>query len=481
MALNEFKFWCQKTLPLVYDDSLSYYELLCKLVNYLNNTMSDVNKMSDAFAELKRYVDNYFSDLNVQTEINNKLDDMVADGTINALLSNLVAVKQGISGSTLNSITNVALSYVNHNADLIYGHKTATRDTFVYQDVNDIDCSTFVQLVLGGVPYDASRYSGRLNNAFGSANFKFIFDNNLSWKMAEELYNRGLAFYPNADYSNILPGDILFYSFDSTDDVSNRFLHITHVDICLGQRGSRGALTANNQITVIGCSTYSGATDNPCRVITRSPNNTLANCVLVARLPLPATNEVFKSYKFPVRGLRSSSVQQLALPQYSLISLSWRGALQSGSHWTVNVNGAGLAISANIDDADNNKDIAYNFILPVTSNVNSFSVYCPAGAGSFTDDLVVSNLPILQAPAYQTQIARGFVNVTPTTQQQVVNVSLPFLFHTNLYSISLTPSSVYGLDVHCAASTRTTDSFDIIVSSDSDHTATVPIQWIAIS
>ena len=31
-----FKFWCQKVLPLVYDESLSYYEVLCKVVDYLN-------------------------------------------------------------------------------------------------------------------------------------------------------------------------------------------------------------------------------------------------------------------------------------------------------------------------------------------------------------------------------------------------------------------------------------------------------------
>ena len=34
-TLQPFRYWCQKVLPLVYDDSLSYYELLCKVVDYL--------------------------------------------------------------------------------------------------------------------------------------------------------------------------------------------------------------------------------------------------------------------------------------------------------------------------------------------------------------------------------------------------------------------------------------------------------------
>lgn len=35
--LDRFMCWCQKVLPLVYDDSLSYYEVLCKLIQKINN------------------------------------------------------------------------------------------------------------------------------------------------------------------------------------------------------------------------------------------------------------------------------------------------------------------------------------------------------------------------------------------------------------------------------------------------------------
>ena len=88
-----FRFWCQKVLPLVYDDSLSYYELLCKVVDYLNRTMHDVNEvidqvdaLDDAFVALQEYVNDYFADLNVQEQINNKLDEMAEDGTLDELL-----------------------------------------------------------------------------------------------------------------------------------------------------------------------------------------------------------------------------------------------------------------------------------------------------------------------------------------------------------------------------------------------------------
>lgn len=91
--LSPFRFWCQKVLPLVYDDSLSYYELLCKVVDYLNKTMEDVTVLEgdvtalhEAYVELQDYVNDYFSSLDVQVEINHKLDNMASSGSLSRLL-----------------------------------------------------------------------------------------------------------------------------------------------------------------------------------------------------------------------------------------------------------------------------------------------------------------------------------------------------------------------------------------------------------
>lgn len=50
--IKTFKFWCQKVLPLVYDDELSYYEVLCKVVQKLNEVIDDVNKLPEYIREL---------------------------------------------------------------------------------------------------------------------------------------------------------------------------------------------------------------------------------------------------------------------------------------------------------------------------------------------------------------------------------------------------------------------------------------------
>lgn len=95
--LRPFRVWCQKVLPLVYDDSLSYYELLCKVVDYLNKTMEEVNQLGvdvsnlfNAFQQLQDYVNNYFSTLDVQEEINNKLDELVKSGELQEIFNKYI-------------------------------------------------------------------------------------------------------------------------------------------------------------------------------------------------------------------------------------------------------------------------------------------------------------------------------------------------------------------------------------------------------
>lgn len=63
--MKTFKFWCQKVLPLVYDNSLSYYEVLCKVVDYLNNLIevdkgliADVDTLKIELEKVKTSIDN---------------------------------------------------------------------------------------------------------------------------------------------------------------------------------------------------------------------------------------------------------------------------------------------------------------------------------------------------------------------------------------------------------------------------------------
>ena len=38
----KFRVWCQKVLPTIYDDSLSYYELICKVLKVMQDIANEV-------------------------------------------------------------------------------------------------------------------------------------------------------------------------------------------------------------------------------------------------------------------------------------------------------------------------------------------------------------------------------------------------------------------------------------------------------
>lgn len=67
------KFWCFKVLPLVYDDSLSYYEVLCKLRDKINDMIMSmaeldgtVNSVQQAIAQIEEWIRDF--DTNIITE-----------------------------------------------------------------------------------------------------------------------------------------------------------------------------------------------------------------------------------------------------------------------------------------------------------------------------------------------------------------------------------------------------------------------------
>ena len=168
--LNEkkFRFWCQTVLPLVYDDSLSYYELLNKVVDYLNATMEDVDTMHEdvtnlfeAYDELQGYVNSYFDNLDVQNEIDNKLDSMAANGRLSTLLSpyipNLVEEWLDTHITATTPLVDNSLSVSGAAADAkVTGDRLNELDNAVY----NITKLTFEQGVIdsGTITYGSNKF-----------------------------------------------------------------------------------------------------------------------------------------------------------------------------------------------------------------------------------------------------------------------------------------------------------------------------------
>ena len=79
-------------------DALTNYGLLCKIVEYLNRVIDSQNEVQGvteeivtAFNNLYDYVNNFFDNLDVQEEIDNKLDTMAESGELEEIIVNYLS------------------------------------------------------------------------------------------------------------------------------------------------------------------------------------------------------------------------------------------------------------------------------------------------------------------------------------------------------------------------------------------------------
>lgn len=85
IPLTPFKGWVLENFPFIEADfdAITNYELLCKIIEYLNKMASQFNNIIDNI----EYLNNWFDNLDIQDEINNKLDEMVEDGTLQEIIA----------------------------------------------------------------------------------------------------------------------------------------------------------------------------------------------------------------------------------------------------------------------------------------------------------------------------------------------------------------------------------------------------------
>lgn len=107
--------FCAANIPTVFDDTLSYYEALCALNNFIqkelvevvNNNATYSQELDKKFNTLKEYTENYFTNLNVQNEINNKLDEMAQNGELQEIIGEFLRLNSLL---VFNSVEDLKLS-----------------------------------------------------------------------------------------------------------------------------------------------------------------------------------------------------------------------------------------------------------------------------------------------------------------------------------------------------------------------------------
>ena len=195
---------------------------------------------------------------------------------------------------TIVDMFSVAQTYRNNMANLTFASAKTAFDTTT---TNELDCSSFLSLVLGGITYNDSRYNSN-NTNIKSFDYGITLPTNkyregryLANDLAHYADENGYSYKLNNDVSNVKPGDIIFFStFES-----NYYKGITHASFVVDRLPGDRLLvyhannTTNNLVGFQVINLFSDITD-------AGSNNGYSNgAVMAARFPIISNNNVAKT------------------------------------------------------------------------------------------------------------------------------------------------------------------------------------------
>lgn len=112
--LTPFKWFVLENFPFIEADfdALTEWQLFCKLgkemnkiINSENTLGTQVENVTNAFIDLQNYVNNYFDNLDIQEEVNNKLNEMAQSGELAELISQYLESQAVIGFNTTSSLS----------------------------------------------------------------------------------------------------------------------------------------------------------------------------------------------------------------------------------------------------------------------------------------------------------------------------------------------------------------------------------------
>lgn len=166
--ISPFKYQLIQSFPFIAEDfdQITQYGLYCKLANKMNEVISNNNNLNDdmllyiqKFNNLKAYVDNYFDNLDVQDEINNKLDELAENGTLTTLIGDYIDPLINAQNQRITSVENQVSSLASGAPTLVDSTSEMTDTTKIYLLSTDGNWYYYngTNWISGGV-YQATQY-----------------------------------------------------------------------------------------------------------------------------------------------------------------------------------------------------------------------------------------------------------------------------------------------------------------------------------
>lgn len=217
-------------LPTSFVESMTYYELLAWFTNYLetviiptvnnnaecveelqtnfitlkNDTETEISdfetSITGLFNQLKDYVDNYFDNLDVQEEINNKLDAMAEDGTLQEIIDAYIQTNVAWIFDTVADMK-ASTNLINGSYAQTLGYYTANDGGgAVYKITNTESNNDYQETLNSGLYATLIVKDNILNVKTVGAKSDASFDNTTAFNTALNYANKYAIFFPYGFY-----------------------------------------------------------------------------------------------------------------------------------------------------------------------------------------------------------------------------------------------------------------------------------------
>lgn len=157
--LTPFKWFVLENFPFIEADfdALTEWQLFCKLGKEMNKIIKSVNdsgeqveKLTDAFISLQEYVENYFKNLDVQDEINNKLNEMAESGELQDIINQYLQLAGIFTYNNIDEMKS-AVNLTENSKCCVFGNKEINDGGFNFYNVKnstslDVDGKIVVKL-----------------------------------------------------------------------------------------------------------------------------------------------------------------------------------------------------------------------------------------------------------------------------------------------------------------------------------------------
>ncbi len=261
-------------------------------------TLTRLRELITNYSRIERDLNTQYNKINSIIESNSNALERFADALTKIDKLETKPEKHHNTDGLINKMFEVCNTYTNKFDSLVYGNSFTAYDPNCnpVSGKHEVDCSSFINLLIRGVTFENSRYNGNSTNIVDSKFFNEFdgYENRVSNKIAQWLELNGYTFTPAADFSNLEAGDLLFFKWDNMDGIGDEFhdtayKNIDHVCMYLNQKNDNIFLTIQYVDT------------NPNFLY---PVNAeyMRQCVLAARLPFRHFNTPIHRIKMPPAG-----------------------------------------------------------------------------------------------------------------------------------------------------------------------------------